>query len=255
MALVESVAGYGAGWNFYVLLVNGPASLPEKIGGVSLYGLQLADLTNFTLAEPVVKKYKPKSDELRWSLKPVLISYLLEQGADQVIYLDNDLYFFKDPAFLFDELNNASVLLCPHWRIQEPGVNKDWFLVNFTDGLYNAGFVGASAAGLAAMHWWARACAFACEKTPRKGLWDDQKYLDLIPAAYPSVSILQHRGCNVAFWNVQHLSGTNTDGEALMDNLWPVVFIHVTDKLTKLVSAGKAQALKPYLEAYQKALQ
>lgn len=254
LALMESVSGYGADWDFLVLLTDGTAALPDKVGGIALRSILLEELQTDPFSKQLIKKYGVKSDELRWSLKPVLISRLLEEGADQVIYLDNDLYFYQDPTFLFETLNDSSVLLCPHWRIIDPNENKDWFYVNFTDGMYNAGFVGASKAGLAAMQWWAQACVFACKKDKRNGLWDDQKYLDLIPAEFENVQILNHRGCNVAFWNLHQLKGVDDKGNALVQERWPVVFLHITDKLVKLIKKGKVPQLKPYLDKYQNAL-
>ena len=61
--------------------------------------------------ERVLKtKHEETSDELRWSLKPVLIS-ALQNEYDKVIYLDNDIFFFNSPTFLWKELDDNDVLL------------------------------------------------------------------------------------------------------------------------------------------------
>lgn len=235
MAMLRSLAGYGA-WQYHVLVVDGEVTEPLSVDGTSV---QMSGPAKWKATEQgarIFKKYK--GDKLRWALKPVLIAGLLRDGVEQVIYLDNDLFFYSDPSFLFKEMGQGT-LLCPHWRIKDPKQNKDWFLVNFKDGMYNAGLVGAGQQGLEAMDWWADACYFACEQNPKKGLWDDQKYLDLIPAEFAEVHILQHQGVNVAYWNAHNLSGTLAK--------WPLVCVHYTKELIKQITKGELPQLeKPY---------
>ncbi len=80
-------------------------------------------------------------DDFRWSMKPVFISYLLDQGAEKVLYLDCDMFLFQDPSFLFKKLDTADILLTPHWKIDDPLVDKASFLSLFTSGIFTAGFV------------------------------------------------------------------------------------------------------------------
>lgn len=241
VAMLRSIAAFGS-WHFHVLVVDSEVGLPNDIDGSSV---EVSGPTKWKATEQgarIFKKYK--GDKLRWTLKPVLIAGLLCDGADQVIYLDNDLYFYSDPSFLFQEMGQG-VLLCPHWRIKDPKQNKDWFLVNFKDGVYNAGLVGAGQQGIEAMEWWADACYFACEQSPKKGLWDDQKYLDLIPAEFSDVNILQHRGMNVAYWNAHDLNTTLAK--------WSLVCVHFTKELQKQIEKGQLPQLDEPYRQYQKA--
>ena len=250
LAMLRSLTGYG-NWSFHVLVVDAEAHLPDELNGTALQASGPAQWKATEQGARVFKKYK--GDKLRWALKPMLVAGLLRAGADQVIYLDNDLYFYNDPSFLFTEMGSGT-LLCPHWRIKDPEQNKDWFLVNFKDGVYNAGLVGAGAQGLEAMDWWADACYFACEQKPRKGLWDDQKYLDVIPAAFNHVTILQHRGYNVAYWNLHDMDATVQDGGVLVKGKWPLVCVHYTRDLINCIKKGEAAQLEPHYEKYRVAL-
>ena len=243
MALVQSVRQFMPHIPFYILLLDGAYT------GGEVEVLTPDDL-NSELATDIIKKYRKKSDELRWSLKPVLLAHLLQQNVERVIYLDNDLFFYNDPTFLFEKLSNHSVLLCPHWRIREPEESKAWFHVNFTDGVYNAGFVGVSKQGLEAMRWWARCCAYACEKNFKKGLFDDQKYLDLMPAEFERVGVLNHKGCNVAFWNLGRYNLIIAGDQVIINDTWPVVFIHFTAKLEQEIKQGRYPLLKPLYAQY-----
>lgn len=241
VAMLRSIAAFG-NWYFHVLVVDGQADLPADIDGCTLSHSSPDKWKITEQGARIFKKYK--GDKLRWALKPVLIAGLLRDGFDQVIYLDNDLFFYSDPSFLFTDMADGT-LLCPHWRIKDPKQNKDWFLVNFKDGMYNAGLVGAGQKGVEAMDWWADACYFACEQTPKKGLWDDQKYLDLIPAEFPDVHILKHRGVNVAYWNVHDI-----------DNVlerFDLVCVHFTKDLVKLIDKGQVPKLTEAYMQYQKA--
>lgn len=237
----------------HVLVVDAETNqLPASKGNIIYY--DLAELQEVPHAERVIKKYRKQEDILRWALKPVWMMCLIERGIERLCYADGDLYFFDSIGFIWDILEEKSILLCPHWRIMEPDVSEDWFIVNFTDGIYNAGFVGANANGKAALEWWAMACAYKCEKDHVHGLHDDQKYLDLIPAVFDKVGILQHRGCNVAFWNRHENTRVNRDGKVLIRNQWPIVFIHFTKELSRTIENGQDKALLPYLEKYHTTL-
>lgn len=249
LGLVHSVAGYGGQWHFKILVVEPEQGVVEGVEGDVNYTIEgLHALRQNEGAAALMDHYRKKPDNLRWSLKPIWMEYLLEQGYNEVIYVDNDIVFFNDPTFLFDKLKDASILLSPHWRIKEPDINADWFIVNFRDGVYNGGFVGASQDGVEALQWWSRCCEFACEKDYRRGLFDDQKYLDLMPAAFPNVKILQHRGCNVAFWNAHENIRSIENGEVMINQTYPVIFVHFTDDLIKQIEKGYEPELKQLWE-------
>lgn len=247
-ALISSVKRFMPEIDFVVLWVDGNLQVPGADN------LTLDEISVSPIAQQLVKKYARKTDEHRWSLKPVLLGHLLQQNYHSVIYLDNDLYFYSDPSFLMKLLQEHSVLLCPHWRINNPMENKAWFHVNFTDGVYNAGFVGASQDGKDAMQWWVNCCLYACEKNFKKGLFDDQKYLDLLPAEFENVGILQHRGCNVAYWNVYNHKLAIENNTVIVNGKWPLIFVHYTAKLEQDIAAGKLPVLHDLWTIYQESL-
>lgn len=251
LAVAESVSGKG-NYDFKVLVTDAfdARNLPAQIGGMAISYHTTAELQNDPTAAKIIAKYT--GDQLRWSLKSVFIKYWLLNDYDFCLYFDNDLFFeYKKNLFFFEELENASVLLCPHWRIKDPALSADWFRVNFTDGVYNAGFVGASEKGIPAMQWWAEACAYRCEKDHAKGLHDDQKYLDLLPAAFENVAILKHRGCNVAYWNKQENKRSVKNGQVLINDTWPLVFVHFTPELIREIEKGNEPALENTYRSFQ----
>jgi hypothetical protein len=172
----------------------------------------------------IVAKYN--NDQLRWSLKPCWLEYLL-QFYEKVIYVDNDCYFVNDFKFLLDELNHHGILLTPHWRLMTPSTE---FSYNLSDGIFNAGFVGVSKDAKPMLEWWKSLCEWKCSFSPDYGFFVDQKYLDLVPVLFEDTyKTIQHRGCNVASWNaLENERVEQPDGSILIKDKWPVIFVHLS---------------------------
>jgi len=202
----------------------------------------------------IASKYR--GDELRWACKPLLLEHLLDNGFDRVIYLENDISFYRSPDFIFSLLERHSVILTPHYYPTDPEKDQHWLESNFRVGLYNAGFVGVSRSGIHAMQWWAKCCRYNVKKSAWRGLFDDQKYLDLIPVIFDDVLVLRHHGCNVAGWNVaMSPRSTDSDGNIMLAGKWPLVFIHFNAFTMREIERGNDPALLPLLRAYESALQ
>jgi hypothetical protein len=180
------------------------------------------------------------------------MSYLLENGFEKVLYVDADIFFYNAYAFLFDALDTASVLITPHWSISDPLINEESFVTLFTCGIFNAGFVGASRAGLPALHWWSGACHYKMGAFAMQGIYDDQRYLDLLPAEFDNVHILRHKGCNVAIWNQEKCRRVPVNGKILINGIYPLIFIHMSQVMIKEILKGHDALLKPYFDEYRK---
>lgn len=210
------------------------------------------DLENFGKSKKLYLKYSEDyHDAYRWGMKPVFINYLL-QFNEKVIYLDSDLYFYNSFDFLFDLLDDNKILLNPHWRTIDPHREPTNFKLNFRDGIYNAGFLGASRGAEKAMQWWAKMVLFKCEVNRDEGYYVDQRYLDIMPIHFDGVKPLDHKGCNVANWNKVVCKRTkNEAGEIVINNRFPIVFIHFTNTMLKGIFFENDELLLPYLEEYR----
>ena len=227
---------------FHVLLIDG---VGEEGTEIIYYGL---DCLSSDLAQSIKSKYK--GDALRWACKPLFLLHLLET-KDSVIYVDNDICFFGSPSFLFDELTKSAILLTPHYYEANPRENQNWLEANFRVGLFNAGFVGASREGKNALLWWAECCLYNIKQSPCRGLFDDQKYLDLMPVLFHHIYIVKHKGCNVAGWNVVQCPRTaNENGELVLAKEFPLVFIHFANLTFKMIEQGVDPLLAQYSERY-----
>ncbi len=193
-------------------------------------------------------------DELRWSLKPIFINYLLGQGYEKVIFTDPDTFYFSDYNFLFTALDEFDVLLTPHWRGLNPALNDANFNLQFVGGLFNAGFIGVNKKAKKTMDWWAEACLYKCEINFSIGHYVDQTYLNLMPIYFDKVKILKHKGCNVANWNQDVCHRASRNGKVIISGKYDVVFIHFTASMFKGIVNGKDLLLKPYLNEYTEIL-
>lgn len=229
-ALADSLAVYGGHLN--VLLVDAVDINKENVPqNVSFYFL--ANLKT-KISYSLIKKYKHNKDKLRWSLKSIFLLHLLNQ-FEQVIYIDNDIFFYNDFKFLFKLLKNHPVILTPHRYKYNPEKEQNWLEANFRVGLYNAGFVGVNQNAKNVLNWWAKACLYRCEKNYFRGLFDDQKYLDLFPIIEENTHIVKHKGCNVAAWNNEISIPTTVNGKILIDNTFSLIFYHFNDYSLQII--------------------
>jgi hypothetical protein len=216
-ALADSIMPFGG--VLHVLLIDGIEQNNSQIPqNVSFYSL---DHLTDEIAKQLISKYKNK-DQLRWALKPVFLKFLLKNNPE-VIYVDNDIFFFNDFSFLFEKLKEKSILLTPHFYESDPQNNQNWLEANFRVGLYNAGFIGVNSEAKPALDWWASCCLYNVKKSYRRGLFDDQKYLDLVPVLFDNVEIMKHKGLNLAGWNYKNYPNK------LFEETNYLIFIHFAE--------------------------
>jgi hypothetical protein len=263
LALYESFSMFNSKLGLNILISDVIPKKTEKTFGrimknfpnVSIYYHE--EICRDGVSKKIRSKYQDNNiDSFRWAMKPVFIKYMIEKGYDQVFFVDPDLYFFNFFDFIFEQLEGNSILISPHWRSHNPYSDERNFLLNQTNGLYNAGFIGASKSGIPAMNWWAETCLYECKIDPEKGLWDDQKYLDMMPVYFDKVKILKHKGCNIAHWNLVECERTIApNGRVLINNQWEIVFIHFTACTINGILSGEDYLLNQFLSQYRASIE
>ena len=189
--------------------------------GVSVFGVaQVEDRYSALLR---VKATRSRI-EYYFTLTPSVVRFALEEARDavQVTYLDADLYFFADPEPLFQELAAAkgSVGIIAH-RFPERLKDREKY------GIYNVGWLtfARDDRGLACLDDWQRRCIDWCYARVEDGRFADQKYLDDWPARFAGVVPLQHKGANVALWNLDGAEVTASGGKPVINGV-PLLFYH-----------------------------
>ena len=252
LALSDSIKATQSDFALHILCID-KINTPKSYPHCSFY--EIGDLSGIPVCAQIVSKYKSEADKLRWSLKSVFLSFLLNEKADKVIYVDNDIYFFGDASFLFEQLDEHSFLLTPHHYPRDPKKDQNWLEANYKVGLYNAGFVAVNANAKEPLNWWAECCAYRCEKNPLRGTFDDQKYLDLIPILAEDTLVLKHKGCNVAEWNRKIIKRSQKqDGSVWLDKIYPLIFIHFNHSTIRAIDQGQEPYLIQSLNTYMASL-
>lgn len=252
VALYKSLYTYDTSVSLQVLVINdGPAlKMLGTYPGIKLHAVKA--LFNYGLVHDLYKKYAHiEPDYFRWALKPVFMCYLLENGYDKILFTDCDIFFFNAYSFLFDELDDAGILLTPHWRNSDPLIDESSFYTLFTDGFFNAGFIGSNKKGLPALQWWANACHYKMGSSAASGIHDDQRYLDVLPVEFESVKIIRHQGCNIGGWNRLVCQRVPADNSVLINNIYPIIFIHFNAVLMQEILKGNDPHLLPYFQQYK----
>ncbi len=149
---------------------------------------------------------------LTTSMKPNLLSALLEQGHEAVLFLDADGCVFDDLSPLADLARHHGLVLSPHclepyplWEVDSP---EQTFI---RAGVMNAGLIGVGPRGRPFLEWWAERTSRRCVFDQSRGLFLEQTWLMLAPALFDH-HILRDRGCNVAGWNL-HTRDVRWDGD------------------------------------------
>lgn len=251
LTLQESIRKYNDAIDLHVLVVD-TQNHPELAQHERVKYVSMQELANFPLTDLLYKKYAHiNSDHFRWSLKSILVSYLLEIGFQKVIYLDSDIYFFNEYEFLFDDLDDNAIILTSHWANPWPLKNQEAFIQLLTKGVFNAGFIGSNRHGLQALRWWAEACHFGMGHSTEYIIHDDQRYLDLLPLLFEKVKLIQHKGCNLMAGNYEECRREFKDENVLIDGVYPIIFIHFNQPLIQQILMGFDPLLVPYFDEYK----
>lgn len=151
--------------------------------------------------DPQLLEAKPSRTkaEYCWTSTPSTVLYVIEKyNVSNCTYVDADLYFYKNPKILIDEMGDKSILLTEHRY--PPKFNRanlaGIYCVQFTTFLNNED-------GLKALKWWRNACIEWCYDRYEDGKFGDQKYLDDWTTSFKGVHVLQHLGGGLASWNVE----------------------------------------------------
>ena len=212
-----------------------------------------------------IAKANRSTMEYVFTLTPFLMKLAMEAAAPEeaVVYLDADLFFFKSPALVLDDMSTSDVGLIPHGHSKQDLKRLGKY------GFFNVGWVGIrnSQNGRECVEWWAEQCLTWCGDEPRDGKYADQGYLNHFPNLFRGVRVLEHQGFNLAPWNTRERRISDDSNGGVSVGLQPLVFFHfhglrrfgkwmVTSQLNYRAPASKQLidlVYKPYLEVLSRA--
>jgi hypothetical protein len=201
LALAESVSRHQPDCDFLVCFADRPSEMSQpalqNLHSICAESLDIPDWKRFAF------QYTPF--ELSCALKPAAIKYAIDQGYDDVVYLDADMRLLGPLEEVWSALQNDSIVLTPHLIRpfpndgQRPG--EDLFLMA---GTFNAGFLAIRNSNVAAafLNWWTDRLAYQCYKDLAASIFVDQKWLSLVPGLFDEVHILRNPGYNTGHWTL-----------------------------------------------------
>ncbi len=145
--------------------------------------------------------------EVSTAIKPFALEYICERySVDQVLYFDPDIAIYSPLEVLTTALHNASIILTPHLTSPLTDEHRPTDLDILRSGAYNLGFIGIKTCPEVArfLDWWKARLYDQCVVDLPKGLFVDQRWIDLVPGMFDGVSVLRNPGLNVAYWNLSH---------------------------------------------------
>ncbi|PQO45920.1 glycosyl transferase [Blastopirellula marina] len=164
------------------------------------------------------------------SVKATALAYLQSLTNSAVIYLDPDTVVFRSLRDISDLLADHSIVLTPHCPNAETDV--DAIALNeiscLAHGVYNLGFYAVSAdpTGREFANWWKLRLQHFCHDDIPRGLFTDQRWIDLVPAQFERVKILREPQYNVASWNLTQRQLSGGVPNELQVNGKPLCFYH-----------------------------
>ena len=212
LALYRSLSRYSSEFHLYVLCMD--SATCEILSRMALPDMTTIPLEDLETHDPelLAAKHTRSVVEYYFTCSPLLPLLVLERfrEIDLLTYLDSDLFFFSDPAPLFEELANNSIAIIGH---RFPPRLRDNHERRY--GVFNVGWLTfrRDAVALDCLRWWRERCLEWCYDRHELGRFADQKYLDEWPSRFAGVKVLEHKGANLAPWNVENYmirdSGSN----------------------------------------------
>ncbi len=144
--------------------------------------------------------------ELSCAAKPYLVAHLFEHyGIRKLAYFDSDIMVFHHLRHLEELLDDHSLVITPHLTATlRPDDKHPTELAIVQAGTFNMGFfaVRNSQPANAFLAWWKRRLDRECLNAVERGMFVDQKWVNLAPGLFDDVCILRDPGYNVAYWNL-----------------------------------------------------
>ncbi len=227
--LARSFAEHHPGGRFFVLLVdrNDGYVRPEE---EPFTLVEVEELTNVPELPSFLMKYTIL--EASTAVKPFFLEHLFDRyELESLVYFDPDILILGSLDQLAARVEASSIVLTPHLTAPIDDEAHPGELAILQAGAYNLGFLALrrSETTERLLPWWQSRLYDRCVVRIDRGLFVDQKWMDLVPGMFGdgggAVCVLDRPGYNVAYWNLhgrevrETAEGWRADGE-------PLVFFH-----------------------------
>jgi lipopolysaccharide biosynthesis glycosyltransferase len=222
LALYDSLKRYCPSFRLWVLGLD--AECQRILSQLNLPDVRLISLEEFEKGDEELLKARQSRSlmEYYFTCTPSLPLFILNNfpEVDHITYLDADLFFFSDLAPIYQEIGNHSIAIVEH---RFPFYLRD----RERYGIYNVGWLSfrRDTHALTCLQWWRERCIEWCYDRCEEGRYADQKYLDTWPDRFQNVVVLQHKGVNLAPWNLVNYRIQEHENRVWVDDQ-PLIFFH-----------------------------
>ena len=201
--------------------------LSDDVAGEDLKTADVVELNESWIPKWREMAFKYNVIEFSTAIKPFCFGKLFSEGFQKVIYLDPDMYVVKDLQFIWDTLDNKSIMLTPHFfEIYEgefTGAVSDNSILSV--GIYNLGYCALANTenGKKIVTWWKNKLQDQCYDDRDDGTIVDQKWMTFIPAFFPDSRRGEYRAGRRT---VQHIQMEQLFRQLLIRQLQEIPDIH-----------------------------
>jgi len=223
LALYESLRRYCPNFELWVLCLDKVAW--QLLADLNLPDIKLIRMEEFEEKNPDLLAVKAGRNPLEYyfTCSPILPSFVLQKSSaiNLITYLDADMWFFRNPEGIFQEIAEHSIAIVRH-NFSPPV--KD---IEAKSGTYNVSWITfrRDEQGLECLNLWRKQCLDWCYDRSEGDRNGDQKYLDAWPGKFTNLKVIEQIGAGAAPWNVgQYKLSERRDGVYL--NGQPLYFYH-----------------------------
>ena len=136
--------------------------------------------------------------------------------------------FFSSLEPIDEVLYSSSGVLTPHCFTPISDAKKPGDLDFSRFGSFNLGFIGLRKCDLSFsfLKWWRDRLSQYGFYDPQSGMAVDQKWMDLAVVYFKGFKIIDHLGCNLAFWNLHERRISKRDGIFYVNDNTALIFVH-----------------------------
>ncbi|GGZ12807.1 hypothetical protein GCM10007049_00630 [Echinicola pacifica] len=179
--------------------------------------------------------------EFNTAVKPYFIDYFFQRfGKDTMVYyIDPDIKVYHDLGYLHEQLGQFDIILTPNLTVLPSKVERGE-LASLRHGVFNLGFIGLrySEETMKFIDWWCIRLESHCKIDKPRGIFVDQKWVDLAPLFFDSIGLLKHQGCNMAWWNFSERNLLQLNGKFYVNNsAQDLIFFHFSGFKPKSTNA------------------
>jgi len=197
--------------------------------------------------------FKHSVVEICTAVKGTYLQHLANQGNEKIVYIDPDIAIFNSLNPIEKWLDEYGILLAPHlldYTNNPQSIQDNEIMGTMRHGTFNLGFLAVNSTindGRRFIDWWADRLLHYCYADYDRGLFTDQKWVDLAPSFFERLLVIHDPGYDVASWNLdcRELS-FDQEGQLVVNSKYPLRFYHFTgydsgagiNVITSLTSGG-----------------